>query len=258
MTVQIVATTDSANDCMVSATNSQLNTGALIQGINVGFNQYGGIRFPALNVPQGATITSATLALASATNGTGTSGTSWGKWFGDAVDNAGAWTQSSRPDQITRTTAFSPVAMAPTDSAVNNHDVTAIVQEIVNRPGWQSGNAIRFGGDPTGGSGGYAQFHDYGSQPTKAATLAVSFYSGAGGTTGRGALMRAAFGRRRGAGLAGSGSLLVKRDGEGAARRSLINWLFDTVIYRGSRKRGQFYLGSRSDAQLYLGERDLF
>ncbi len=61
---------------------------------------------------------------------------------GDNVDNAAAWGSSSRPSQISSTTAT--VSWTPTVTGSQSITVTSIVQEIVNRAGWAQGNAMRF------------------------------------------------------------------------------------------------------------------
>ena len=116
---------------------------------------YSGIRIPSVSIPQGATITSATLRLYGGSPASG--GTTYGNWFGDAKDNAPIFSSSDLPQNISKTTASVPIAQSATFIA-SDHDVTAIVQEIVNRPGWVSGNALRFGGDNS--ATGWSWFYD--------------------------------------------------------------------------------------------------
>lgn len=73
--------------------------------------------------------------------------------FADDVDNAAAWGVSSRPSEITQTTAtttWQPPAQTTGPQIVT---VTSIVQEIVNRAGWTPGNAMRFALMATNGQG---------------------------------------------------------------------------------------------------------
>jgi hypothetical protein len=120
-----------------------------------GFIYNGGVRFQTINVPQGATINSATLTLN--INSNTYSPTTVVE--GDDVDDAAAWSNTSRPSQITPTTAtvvFNPVGTG--DKAI---DVTAIVQEIVNRAGWVANNDMRFGIQNTKADYGYLLAYDF-------------------------------------------------------------------------------------------------
>lgn len=66
--------------------------------------------------------------------------------YGDDVDNAAAWSGSSRPSQITQTTASTTVNKGDLSAGDSQSiDVQSIVDEIVQRTGWSSGNAMRFG-----------------------------------------------------------------------------------------------------------------
>lgn len=103
---------------------------------------HGGVRFlvddGAGGPPQGATILGATLTCDVVT----LAGTPTTSIVADAVDDAPAWSSTSRPSQITPTAAA--VAWTPTAVAVTPVDITPVVQEIVNRPGWLPGNEMRF------------------------------------------------------------------------------------------------------------------
>ena len=253
MTVQTLIISSGADDCY-NANGGTIDSGAVWAGNN-GTVLTGGMRWLGVAVPQGALITSATLALRTWHN-VGGSGTTWGKWFGDSVDNAPAWSGSSRPDQIIRTAAFCTVQWTASNDVLMNHDVTAIIQEIVNRTGWASGNAIRIAADGVGDGG--ASFRELTSL-AYAIPLVISFVSPAGGgSTGRGDFMNTAMVRRRGAAVGGMTSLLIPRSRNDARARVWLNWLLDRLIYRGAKGRAQSYLGVKSEAQVYLGERDLF
>lgn len=101
-----------------------------------------GVRFTGLAIPPGATITNAYLALTAEDTNTDTASVTV---FGEASDDA-----------VTFTTANSNITGRPTTaSSVNwalppwtggqvyqTPDIAAIIQEIVNRPGWASGNSL--------------------------------------------------------------------------------------------------------------------
>ena len=231
------------------------DSGSVVSG-NAGTAAYGGWRFQGVAVPQGAKITSAKLSPRTWT-GAGGGGTVWGNWYGEAADSSAAWSSAARPDQRTQTSASCPVLWSGGDYAINDHDVTAIVQEIVNRAGWASGNALSFVGDGIGN--GVAIYHEI-TNSAFATPLIISFVSPAGGgSTGRGGWLGA------GSALIDAGSqsllmtqLLMPRSRGDAAQRCWANWLFDRTIYRGIKGKAGEYLGAKSEAQVYLGERKLF
>lgn len=99
-----------------------------------------GFRFTTIAVPQGATINSADLNLDVGTLNTQPTGDTL---VADDVDDAPAFTASDTPRGITPTTASVSIT-GGISVGINTFDVTAIVQEIVNRGGWASGNDMRF------------------------------------------------------------------------------------------------------------------
>ena len=109
----------------------------------------GALRFQNLPVSQGATITSATLTVEIAAIGGNDPTTAILTVTGDDVDDAAALGDTHRPSSgWTDTTAVANangLAAGPLQI-----DVTSIVQEIVSRVGWQSGNSIAFKLTPTG------------------------------------------------------------------------------------------------------------
>lgn len=97
------------------------------------------MRFTTINVPQGALITEATLrfTLEAVTGSPDTT------CYGADVDDLAAWADPGNlPSNAAQTTAS--VAFAPTGTGAMELDVTTIVQEIVNRAGWEAENAMGF------------------------------------------------------------------------------------------------------------------
>jgi hypothetical protein len=257
VTVQTLTVAANSEDGMTSTALSTWDGSQFVQGFDGTFYKYLGLRFTGVAIPQGAQITSATLVLKSFALGGGT-GTRWGSLFGHATDNAPSWSNTSRPDQITKTTASSILNYSTINDAILNQDVTAIIQEIVGRAGWVSGNALRIGGDPLAGAGsdGQAVLRDLDSS-AYVSPLIISFVPlQLGGSTGRGSGLRSKWLRKPSG--QGNVSLLMPKSREDARRRSALNWLLDRLIYRGRKARTKAYLGTRSDGQLYLGERYLF
>lgn len=115
---------------------------SIYQSGSAATDRIGVVRFVATGIPQGATITSATLTLECtvATNADPTNAVLL--VTGDDVDNSAALSSSHRPSSgWTNTTATATVAGLAVGAIVVN--VTTIVQEIVNRAGF-SGGAIAF------------------------------------------------------------------------------------------------------------------
>ncbi len=107
-----------------------------------------GVRFPGVAVPQGATITNAWVQF---TVDEAQSETTSLLIQGQAIDNAPTFlSSSSNISGRTRTNAsvpWNPVAWSTIGQAGANQrtpSLAAVIQEIVNRPGWSSGNALAF------------------------------------------------------------------------------------------------------------------
>ncbi|MEM7065778.1 MAG: DUF11 domain-containing protein, partial [Cyanobacteria bacterium P01_B01_bin.77] len=109
-------------------------------------NQTVGIRVGGVTIPQGATITNAYIQFTVDETTTGATNLTI---VGEDVDNAQSFAEttnniSSRPT-TTASVAWNPAPWTTTGAAgvdQRTADMTAIIQEIVNRPGWSSGNAI--------------------------------------------------------------------------------------------------------------------
>lgn len=104
-----------------------------------------GLRYTTVAIPQGATITSAAVMMycrgAHGGGGAGSGGTIF--IWADDVDTAAAWSASNAPRDVTKTTASGSTATFAADDLFSI-DVTDVIQEIVNRGGWSSGNNMRF------------------------------------------------------------------------------------------------------------------
>ena len=124
----------------------QLSSSDLELGFNKTKQQTVGMRFNAVNVPGGATITKAYIQFqADETDSVATSLLI----EGEATDHAQAYTSLlsniSTRIRTQATIAWSPPSWTSIGEAGPNQqtpDITSIVQEIINRPGWVSGNAL--------------------------------------------------------------------------------------------------------------------
>ena len=135
-----------------------------------------GFRFQKINIPRGATITSAYIQFKA-----------YGDWSGaasftiagEASDNAATYTTTtnniSSRSYTAATAAWSPTAWT-NGTTYNSADLTSVVQEIVSRGGWNPGNAMAFKITGTGFRRAYAQ--DYASNESYAPMLYIK-YAGA-------------------------------------------------------------------------------
>lgn len=150
-------------------------------------SKWGAVRFTGIAVAQGTTITSATLRLYMMGASALEAGTRI-RIFGDDVDNSAALGASHHPQSgWTNTTAyvdFDPNSVTPPDTV--NIDVTTIAQEIINRVGWASGNAMSFALDGEAeGTDTYfsVNFADYDADTlsTELARITIVYPDGGGG-----------------------------------------------------------------------------
>ena len=109
-----------------------------------GTQQIVGLRFQDVTIPQGATLVSAVLEFT--TDETDSGSTSIVINGQDADDAATFTTTNSDLSDRTTTTASVAWSSLPAWNTVNeihqSPDITTIIQEIIDRPGWASGNAL--------------------------------------------------------------------------------------------------------------------
>lgn len=108
-------------------------------------NQQVGIRFTNLGIPQGATITNAYIEFTTDESTTGGCNVSI---YGHDVNNAGQFTSTngniSGRTKTSASVSWSPSGWSSVGSKHQTPDIKAVVQEIVNRSGWNSGNSMAF------------------------------------------------------------------------------------------------------------------
>jgi hypothetical protein len=137
--------TTSTGDVEESATGSYAATSTDLELVYDGSNQKVGIRFPGLAIPAGATITKAYVQFeADETQSEATNLTIKGQ----AADNALAFSSATKPSTRATTAASATWAPAPwtlvgeVGPNQRTPDLAAVIQEIVSRAGWTSGNAL--------------------------------------------------------------------------------------------------------------------
>ena len=134
-----------------------------------------------LDVPQGATVTAASLALVA----TGWSG--WGTFSGRvdayAADDAVAPTSFAQHSGASRTSASVPWSESTsswaTGSTRTSPDLAAVVQEVVNRPNWSAGNHILLSWEPVGAQTLLLNARSFEGNAGQAATLDVEYTTAA-------------------------------------------------------------------------------
>ena len=143
---------------------------------------HGGLRFQTIDVPNGASITSAQITIDIIGGFSPVSLTV----YGDDTDSAPVFSDASLPSGVVKTTA-NTVINPPTTAGLYSFDVTAIVQEIVDRAGWAANNNMRFSILTEGAyASGYhnVQFVDLSTWgDPDVAQLEIIYEVGAGGAT---------------------------------------------------------------------------
>ena len=118
-------------------------------GNDLGTEQYLGVRFQNITIPQGATITNAYIEFR------GDEADAFSSQLniyiaGEAIDNSPTFTTTTNnisSRQLTTTQYLWPSGSIPgwvVDGMYATPNFSAVAQEIVNRPGWNSGNAMSY------------------------------------------------------------------------------------------------------------------
>ncbi|MCU0917488.1 MAG: S8 family serine peptidase, partial [Planctomycetes bacterium] len=141
-----------------------------------------GLRFRAVKIPQGSTINKATLKICA--HSAGLEADVDGLLKGEAADSAGSFATDSRIVGSLPTTTASKAWkwVGPEDDPwtanawYESPDIAAVIQEIVNRPGWTADNALvviytfnqmSFGDE--------RRFWSFNGDPAKAAKLVITY-----------------------------------------------------------------------------------
>jgi hypothetical protein len=193
-TLNLVLTqnTDDATSVGTTFTDSGiLYWGTLISGVE---NKLG-VRFQNVTIPQGSTITSAVIDFVHHYNGDYASHTK-SRLYGEASDNAATFSNGSQPKDRSLTTAFANWNSVSgtgfidtyTSTSVNAApDIASIIQEIVNRPGWASGNSLAIIGRDNGSDDDWGwEFYSYNdTPPTHTPKLGIVYTAPAAGGAGK-------------------------------------------------------------------------
>ena len=173
ISAQINTSSDDVNEVngSLNATSSSLWIG----NADSPTTSFAGLRFNNLAIPRGASITAARLEFYSVQS----------QWLtinfqlaAEAADSSATFSAASRPSQRPLTTArvnhASNLLWAAT-TWYPSEDVSALITEVINRPGWQSGNSLAFILRGTGGAWGRKFLSSLEANPALAVRLVVTF-----------------------------------------------------------------------------------
>jgi len=136
---------------------------------------YVGVRFTNLSIPQGARITNAYITFEAMEENTDNTPATTLTIYGQAADDASAFNFGQAHNISNRTLTSASVSWSPgtwtEDSTYQTPDLSPIVQELVNRDGWNSGNSMVFIFTGTG----YREAKAYNEDPSSAPILHVEY-----------------------------------------------------------------------------------
>lgn len=171
---EVVSNVDKSQNDVEEYTNG---SGVLVNGtvLNLDANNTVGLRFENVIIPQGATVTSATVSLTSLSDDSDPVEI---EVYAEATDNSLPYTNAA--DTVSsRVSTSNFVSWLPgpwvTDQTYATPDLSGVVQEVVDRNGWCGGNSMSFKFLHVNGSERSAYTYDRDS--SYAATLRVKFSS---------------------------------------------------------------------------------
>ncbi|MBF0590232.1 MAG: VWA domain-containing protein, partial [Magnetococcales bacterium] len=183
---EIKRITASSDDAEESAYGGMTLSSSDLELVQENTTQKVGLRFQGVAIPRGATISSAYLEFEmDESHSTSTNLTI----HAEASDNASTFTSQSHNISNRQTTAastsWSDLPILSVNDSLTSPDISSLVQEVVNRQGWFSGNSMAF---ILSGSGKRV-VESYNGETGAAAKLIVNHYGGeptqAGGKTVR-------------------------------------------------------------------------
>jgi hypothetical protein len=169
--------TAQTDDCLITGTTINTANIRISAGLETNwlFVYRSGMRFQNVAVPQGATITVAYITYTAALLGVKAVIL---KIYGEDADDTSTFSDLADYEGRTRTSAgvtgWSPGDWS-VDSEYNSPSITTIIQEIVDRAGWVSGNAMTFFWEDNGTTSGNRNAYGYKGSTTKCAKLHIEY-----------------------------------------------------------------------------------
>lgn len=142
LNIPIAASEDDASEDLESIVST---TGSALGNALDSTLEWVGLRFRAVTIPPGAVINSASISVVPINTG---SDEPLVTIYGEAADDAAAFVDATTATISTRSRTTASVAWSSANlgatgtSRHNSPDIAAIIQEIIDRPGWASGNAL--------------------------------------------------------------------------------------------------------------------
>lgn len=132
-----------------------------------------GLRYTNVTIPKNSTINSATIDV----KAQGNSNSRTCVIYAVASDNTAVWDSSNRPDNASRTTASVSwsVPTFSTGTTYTTPDIKSVIQEVVNRAGWSSGNALSVLIITADSNTPAKQITDYNDDPASAAIITIDY-----------------------------------------------------------------------------------
>ncbi|MEQ8428081.1 MAG: PilC/PilY family type IV pilus protein [Gammaproteobacteria bacterium] len=168
--------------CVVATDTAQIATGVDdVENSGSGGSQLDfqpgnniGLRFQNIDVPQGATILDAYITITARRDDTGST-TDINIW-GEAADNPSSYGNVNSRSKTTQTVLWEPTNWTQ-NVTYDTPDISDIVKEIVDRGGWNQGNAMAFIMETSGPN---RRGRSYNDSPTRAPRLSITYQSNGG------------------------------------------------------------------------------
>lgn len=160
-----------------------LDRNIIIIGGDGGYIVNASFRFESIGIAQGTTIDSAYLKLSTqaASLGEG-SGLEVDITANDADDVSPSALRPSTNTPTTASVAWGSISLAQ-GVVITSPDIASVVQEVVDRAGWSSGNAINIWVNGQSTTRQYRRIVDYSMDGTNTAQLEITYTTGGGGPT---------------------------------------------------------------------------
>jgi hypothetical protein len=131
-----------ADDCYIDNVSAFANDSFLMFGSLSGNQHKSYIRFPSINIPQGATVLTATLTLRA--SNIATTDTCNAIIYANNIDTSIAPTNKTEFDALALTSGIEWAAIPHTAEydAYSIPSLVSIIQNVINRDGWSSGNSL--------------------------------------------------------------------------------------------------------------------
>lgn len=169
---------DAEQDVRRGRTNP--NSGDLEMPYDRNKEQVIGLRFTDIKIPKNAVITDASIEFEVDRQRGGTVSVNI---QGQSSDNPATfqstWRNISNRPRTAATVAWNNIPNLPTNSKVSAENLEPIVQELVNRSGWQSGNAMAFIITKRSANN-YRSFETFDSEPVNAPKLRITYQAQVG------------------------------------------------------------------------------